>query len=168
MNDNKYKYLFTCALASCCVAYASQPKPNILVFVADDAGMDFGCYGNRNIKTPNIDRLAAEGLRFEKAFLTSSQSSPSRTSMMTGKFAHNLGTEDLYTPIDERTLMLPRFLKQADYDQQNVTEESYRNYGQFINDSDSNPFFLWVGFSDPHRDYNRNTCPQVNWPETTM
>ena len=194
MSRNKCKYLFTCTLASCCAAYAAQPKPNILVFVADDAGMDFGCYGNRNIKTPNIDRLAAEGLRFEKAFLTSPQSSPSRTSMMTGKFAHTIGTEDLHTPIDDQTLMLPHFLRQAGYftgsmlkthwgengdkqfdrmikagyDQQNMTEESYRNYEQFINDSCDNPFFLWVGFSDPHRGYNRNTCPQVNSPETTI
>jgi len=186
--------IFTCALASCSSVYAAQSKPNILVFIADDAGMDFGCYGNRNIKTPHIDKLAADGLRFDKAFLTSPQSSPSRTSMMTGKFAHTIGTEDLSSPIDKQTLMIPHFLRQAGYltgsmlkthwgengdkqfdrmieagyDQGNMTEESYHNYEQFINESGGNPFFLWVGFSDPHRKYNRNACPQVNPPEAII
>ena len=50
------------------VVYGSEKSekglPNIIVFVADDAGMYFGCYGNNGIKTPNIDRLAKEGIRF--------------------------------------------------------------------------------------------------------
>jgi arylsulfatase A-like enzyme len=188
------KSAFAFALVSCCTGYAMQPKPNILVFIVDDAGMDFGCYGNRSIKTPNIDKLAAAGLRFEKAFLTSPQSSPSRTGMMTGKFAHTIGTEDLHTPIDDRTLMIPHFLRQAGYftgsmlkthwgengdkqvdrmikagfTQDNISEESYRNFEMFINDSDDKPFFLWVGFIDPHRPYIPNYCPQVNPPETTI
>ncbi|GHS92399.1 heparan N-sulfatase [Bacteroidia bacterium] len=172
----------------------SGDLPNILVFVADDAGMDFGCYGNRSIKTPNIDRLASHGLRFEKAFLTSPQSSPSRTGMMTGKFAHTIGTEDLHSPIDDRTLMIPYFLRQkgyftgsmlkthwgengdkqfdcmidAGYDRGTLTEKSYLNYERFIRDSGRRPFFLWIGFSDPHRGYNRKACPQVNQPEETI
>lgn len=46
----------------------AQEKPNIVVFVADDAGMDFGCYGNPSIKTPNIDEIARHGVRFQKLF----------------------------------------------------------------------------------------------------
>lgn len=55
----------------------AQEKPNIVVFIADDAGMDFGCYGNLAIKAPNIDRIAKQGVRFQNAFLTSPQSSSS-------------------------------------------------------------------------------------------
>lgn len=93
----------------------AQEKPNIVVFIADDAGMDFGCYGNLAIKTPNIDRIAKQGVRFQNAFLTSPQSSPSRTSMMTGMFAHTIGTEDLHMPIDESTRMMPSYFKEAGY-----------------------------------------------------
>ena len=51
-------------------ALNESTKPNILVLIADDAGMDFGCYGNNGIKTPNIDELAASGLKIKNAFLT--------------------------------------------------------------------------------------------------
>ena len=161
-----------------------EQHPNILVFIADDAGMDFGCYGNPNIKTPNIDKIAQEGIRFEKAFLTAPQSSPSRTSLMTGEFAHTLGTEDLHTPIDLDIKMIPHYLKQAGYftgsmfkthwgphgDAQfdrmikSSPKNRFSGYEQFIKDSGDTPFFLWCGFTDPHRGYNRETCPQVNDP----
>lgn len=167
-------------------------QPNIVVFIADDAGMDFGCYGNKGISTPNIDRLAANGMRFEKAFLTSPQSSPSRTSMMTGMFAHTIGTQDLHSGIDDKTMMMPHYFKQAGYytacmlkthwgpngdkqfdryikgnylpDQGPLSEELFTNYRKFLDDNKKNPFFLWVGFIDPHRPYNREKCKQTNRP----
>lgn len=167
----------------------TQPPPNILVFIADDAGMDFGCYGNPNIKTPNIDRLAESGVKFEKAFVTSPQSSPSRTSIMTAMFAHTIGTEGLHSTIDEDTKMMPCYFRQAGYftgsmlkthwgehgnkqfDRMisggykgggDLTNETYVNYEKFIKDAGAKPFFLWVGFIDPHRPYFRDECPQIN------
>ena len=82
-------------------------NPNILIFIADDAGMDFGCYGYEGANTPNINRLAASGLMCSKAFLTVPQCSPSRTSILSGQFAHTIGTEDLHTPLDENTKLIP-------------------------------------------------------------
>ncbi|SCD21858.1 Arylsulfatase A or related enzyme [Proteiniphilum saccharofermentans] len=171
----------------------SASPPNILVFIADDAGMDFGCYGNPAIKTPNIDRLATKGIRFKNAYVTSPQSSPSRTSMMTGMFAHTIGTEDLHTPLKEGIKIIPFYFSEAGYytgsmlkthwglegdkqfdrvipggylpNQGNLTEESYKNYIDFLHACENNPFFLWVGFVDPHRPYNRNVCPQKNNPD---
>lgn len=168
-------------------------RPNVLVFIADDAGMDFGCYGNPTIKTPNIDRLANEGVRFENAYLTSPQSSPSRTSIMTGMFAHTIKTEDLHTPLNRDIKMMPSYFHEAGYytgsmlkthwgpegdkqfdqmlsggylpDQGDLTEETYENYAEFLDECENNPFFLWVGFVDPHRPYNRNVCPQRNDPD---
>lgn len=170
----------------------NKKKPNIIVFIADDAGLDFGCYGNHSIKTPNIDRIAQQGVRFQNAFLTSPQSSPSRTSMMTGMFAHTIGTEDLHSPLDDKTRMMPSYFKEAGYftgsmlkthwgpngdkqfdrmipggylpNQGDLTEETFLNYERFIEDSGNDPFFLWVGFMDPHRPYNREVCPQKNDP----
>ncbi|MDR2037453.1 MAG: sulfatase [Bacteroidales bacterium] len=187
---NKLLYLLPCIPA---FSYASE-KPNIIVFIADDAGMDFGCYGNKNIHTPHIDQLAASGLKFEKAFLTSPQSSPSRTSMMTGMFAHTIGTEDLHTPIDENTRMIPSYLKEAGYrtgvmmkthwgnngDRQFdwvdpgkgwYKEEPISNnnpvlsrYKAFLDQDKKQPFFLWVGFIDPHRPYHTEGNVQQNDP----
>ncbi len=64
-------------------------KPNIILFVADDLGWkDLGCYGDEQISTPNIDRLAAEGMRFTNAFVVASSCSPSRASIITGQYPH--------------------------------------------------------------------------------
>lgn len=67
-------------------------RPNLVVFIADDIGWeDYGCYGNKSARTPNIDRLAATGRRYSQAFLTASSCSPSRSSIITGRYPHNLG-----------------------------------------------------------------------------
>src|SRR5688572_11272282 len=68
--------------------FAQDRKPNILLIYADDLGYgDLGCYGATLVKTPNIDRLANEGLRFTDAHSTSATCTPSRYSMLTGEYA---------------------------------------------------------------------------------
>ena len=63
-------------------------KPNIILIVADDLGYgDLGCYGATKIKTPNVDQLAAEGLRFTQGYAPSSTCTPSRFSLVTGEYA---------------------------------------------------------------------------------
>src|SRR5688500_11659771 len=63
----------------------AAPKPNIIFILADDAGLgQFGCYGGRLIPTPNIDRLAAEGMRFTRAYSGSAVCAPTRCVLMTG------------------------------------------------------------------------------------
>ena len=65
-----------------------QRKPNIVLIVADDLGYgDLGCYGATKIKTPAIDQIALEGIRFTNAYASSSVCSPSRYSIMTGRYA---------------------------------------------------------------------------------
>jgi len=64
------------------------PRPNIVLIYADDIGWgDLGCYGAKVIPTPNIDRLAAQGARFNSAYCTSATCTPSRYSMLTGEYA---------------------------------------------------------------------------------
>ncbi|MCO6475071.1 MAG: sulfatase-like hydrolase/transferase, partial [Phaeodactylibacter sp.] len=63
----------------------AAPRPNVIFIMADDLGYgDLGCYGQEKIRTPNIDRLAAEGMRFTQAYAGSSVCAPSRSSLMTG------------------------------------------------------------------------------------
>ncbi|BDD02009.1 sulfatase-like hydrolase/transferase [Persicobacter psychrovividus] len=93
----------------------NRKLPNIIVFIADDAGMDLGAYGNPHIKTPNLDQMAADGILMKKAFLTTAQCSPSRTSLLSGKFAHTIGTEDLHAPLPEAVKLLPSYLNEMGY-----------------------------------------------------
>src|SRR6218665_245257 len=75
-------------------------KPNIIFIIGDDISHDdIGCYGHPLVKTPNIDQLAKEGLRFNNMFVTSSSCSPSRTSILTGRYPHNTGAAELHTEL---------------------------------------------------------------------
>src|SRR3989454_10635059 len=65
---------------------ATARKPNIVFILADDLGYgDLGCYGQKVIQTPNIDRLAADGVRFTQAYAGDTVCAPSRCALMTGK-----------------------------------------------------------------------------------
>lgn len=107
-------------LATFYLAY-SQKKPNIILIYADDLGYgDVSCYGANKIKTPNIDALAANGLLFNNAFATSSTCTPSRFSLLTGKYAWRKSGTDiapgdaaLIIPTDINTL--PSMLQTAGY-----------------------------------------------------
>src|SRR5687767_9700943 len=75
--------LFCGLFLSAAIMHAAQ-APNILLISVDDMNNDLGCYGNTLVKSPNIDRLARRGVRFDRAYCQYPLCSPSRTSMMTG------------------------------------------------------------------------------------
>jgi N-sulfoglucosamine sulfohydrolase len=66
-------------------------RPNILLIVSEDNGPELGCYGDPYARTPNLDRLAAEGVRFNRAFVAQSGCSQSRASFLTGLYPHQHG-----------------------------------------------------------------------------
>ncbi len=71
---------------------ATPQKPNIVLIVSDDHGREaLGAYGNRQVRTPNLDRLAADGVRFDNAFATASSCSPSRATILSGLHVHANG-----------------------------------------------------------------------------
>ena len=77
-------------------AKASNSRPNIILITADDLGWrELGCYGNKDIKTPNLDELAGGGVRFINAFVTASSCSASRSSIITGQASHSVGVHGL-------------------------------------------------------------------------
>jgi arylsulfatase A-like enzyme len=86
-----YRLLVPLLLAPLAVLQAAAPsnppaKPSILWIVMDDVGAELPCYGEKKIQTPNIDRLVREGTKFDRAFLTASVCSPSRSAMITGMY----------------------------------------------------------------------------------
>lgn len=91
-------------------------KPNMIVIIGDDISWnDFGCYGHPTIKTPNIDKLAKNGIKFTNSFLTTSSCSPSRCSIVTGRYPHNTGACDLHSPLPEDQVTFPELLKESGY-----------------------------------------------------
>ncbi|MBL8173098.1 MAG: sulfatase-like hydrolase/transferase, partial [Bryobacterales bacterium] len=100
-------------------AQPAKPKWNVIVILADDLGaMDLGCYGSKYHETPHLDRLAASGMRFTQAYAACPVCSPTRASIMTGKYPARLQLTDwipgrrqwsaakLLTPASEQALPL--------------------------------------------------------------
>ena len=111
------KLWFACVLLLLALdSRAAEPRPNIILIIADDlSAEDCGPYGNKAVQTPNLDRLAREGMRFTRAFVTTSSCSPSRSSMITGKYPHNTGAEQLHWPLAGTHTTFVQLLKQSGY-----------------------------------------------------
>lgn len=99
----------------------AQERPNIIIIYLDDMGYsDLSCYGQTKWATPNIDRMAQEGVRFTDAYSASSVSSPSRAALLTGRYPARMGIQgvfypDSYTGIPQEELLLSELLKSAGY-----------------------------------------------------
>ena len=98
----------------------SAPPPNILLITTDDQGQQAGCYGDRLAMTPNLDKLAKEGVLFTSAYVTQASCSSSRSSILTGLYPHQNGHIGLAGHHPEYALKpgiptLPAFLKEAGY-----------------------------------------------------
>jgi N-acetylglucosamine-6-sulfatase len=91
-------------------------KPNVLFILCDDLRPDtLGCYGSKHVKTPNIDRLAKEGVRFANTFCTTSLCSPSRASILSGLYAHTHGVTNNFTEYPASMPSFPGLLHDAGY-----------------------------------------------------
>ncbi len=94
----------------------SHRKPNIIFIMSDDhASHAISAYGSKINKTPNIDRLAREGMRFDNCFCTNSICAPSRAVILTGKYNHLNGVVDNGAKFDGSQQTLPKLLQQAGY-----------------------------------------------------
>lgn len=98
-----------------CSLHAREPL-NFVFFIVDDVSQDdLGCYGHPTLKTPNIDALAKSGMKFENAYLTTSSCSPSRCSMITGRYPHNTGAPELHVRLPKAQIRFPKLLRSAGY-----------------------------------------------------
>ncbi len=100
MTVNRFVVLVAVLLASAAAHAAGEPAtPNILLILSDDAGYaDFGFHGSREFRTPNLDALANQGMRFEQAYVTAAVCGPSRAGMLTGKYQQRFGYEENNVP----------------------------------------------------------------------
>ncbi len=147
-------------------------QPNIVIMIADDLGWDdVGVYGNRSVHTPNIDSLAANGLRFDNAFLTTASCSASRASILTGKYPHSNGLLHLHQQLPSDQQTLGKLLADGNYYTASVGKWHFggrlrQQFASVLDDrSDSGteqwiarlqqrpkdqPFFYWLASRDPH------------------
>ena len=147
-----------------------QTKPNVLWLVIEDTSPQFiGCYGNQSAKTPNIDLLAKQGVRFTNAFSTGTVCSPSRSTIITGVRTFELGTGNHRSkfPIPQFIKGFPAYLRQAGYytsnnkksdyntiDQNRIIEEAWNEHSEnagWWNREKGQPFFSIFKFDDSHQ-----------------
>jgi arylsulfatase A-like enzyme len=100
---------------SACFAQAADQRPNILYIMADDhAAHAIGAYGSRVNQTPNLDRLAAAGVRFDRCFCVNSICTPSRATILTGKYSHINGVP-VFNRFDGSQPTVAKYLQAAGY-----------------------------------------------------
>lgn len=119
------KMILLCLAAAALIASgracAAERLPNIVLIVTDDQGYgDAGCYGAKDFHTPNMDRLAAEGVRFTSFYVSQPVCTASRASLLTGCYANRVGFAGALNPtslngIHEREVLLPELLKDKGY-----------------------------------------------------
>ena len=98
--------------------FSQEEKPNVLVFYVDDLRAELGCYGSETAITPNIDKLAADGVQFNKAYVQQAICAPSRMSTLTGLRPETLGIYSIFTPlrkVHKKVVSMPQLFKKNGY-----------------------------------------------------
>src|SRR5262249_1017937 len=149
-------------------------RPNILLAVADDWSTPHaGVYGDRTVRTPVFDRIAREGVRFNRAFVAAPSCTPSRAALLTGQAVHRLEEGgNLHRFLPKRFAVYPDVLEQAGYAvgftrkgwgpgrfepggrERNPAGPQFEDFDDFIERRPKDrPFVFWFGSNDPHRPY---------------
>lgn len=185
--------LFAAVSTSTLQAADSKDRPNLVLIIADDmAWDDSGAYGHPHIKTPNLDKLAADGMRFDNAFLTCSSCSPSRSSIITGRYPHATnGAHQLHNNLPEDQQTFVDVLRENGYytalagklhPRKSTGDRFNKLYGTGPKETggcgewirclqerpEDKPFFAWLASTDPHRAYQPNTIPEPHQPEDVI
>ena len=178
MNSPHPWFIRLAALAAICVsAQAERARPNILWLVAEDFGQHLSCYGTKEVWTPNLDRLATKGMRFDR-FFNGHVCSPSRSAFNTGMYATTIGAHNHRTinkqPLPDGVKVLSQWFREAGYFTANVrqlpapcdfkgtgkTDWNFLVEGQPF-DTDkwddlkvNQPFYAQVNFGETHRKFH--------------
>jgi len=105
----------------------TTPRPNILWLVSEDNGPFLGCYGDPLAETPNLDKLASEGIMFENAYANVPVCAPARSTIITGMYACSLGTHHMrsYNRLPKHIKFFTNYLREAGYYCSNNAKEDY-------------------------------------------
>jgi N-sulfoglucosamine sulfohydrolase len=154
---------------------AAPDRPNILFCIADDWSRHAGALGDKAVRTPNIDRLAKQGIIFKNAFCAAPSCTPSRAAMLTGRYPHELEQGgNLWSFLPAKYKVFPDLLEENGYAigharkgwgpgnfraggrDRNPAGPNFRNFEVFLAQRPAEkPFFFWFGSQDPHRPYEK-------------
>ncbi|MFC1735188.1 sulfatase [Candidatus Hydrogenedentota bacterium] len=143
---------------------SSTARPNVVFFLSDDHSIeDSGCYGSKVVRTPNIDRIATEGMRFTRAFTPTAMCSPSRSALYTGLSPHRNGCHMNHGKVKPGTRSIAHYMKDAGY---RVVLANKKHIGPatafpfeyigsqgiapFLQNVGQAPFCLVIASSEPH------------------
>jgi N-sulfoglucosamine sulfohydrolase len=196
-NTTRRDFLRRCAIAATGLAVSSQAsaektestRPNVVLIIGDDiSDSDFGCYGHPNIRTPNVDKLASSGMRFTNAYLTTSQCSPTRCSIITGRYPHNTGAPELHMPLPKGQVMFPAILKESGYytvaaGKWHMGRHAKSAFDKVVgggaggeerwihclqNRPKNKPFFMWFAAYDAHRGWSKDKDAKPHEPKDAV
>jgi arylsulfatase A-like enzyme len=176
--------VLACGCAATGPSRAQNPRPNILFIMADDhAAHALSCYGSRINRTPNLDRLASQGVRFTNAFCTNSICTPMRAVILTGRYSHKNGVMDNSDALPAGVFTVPMALSRAGYqtahigkwhlhrtptgfdhwevlpgqgryiDPEFITESGTRVTPGYVTDVTFDKAMAWIGARDPSRPF---------------
>ncbi|SHJ09189.1 sulfatase family protein [Pseudozobellia thermophila] len=181
-----YKYLLIFPLVASLLSISckerqtapeADTRPNILWITIEDWSPDLSCYGTKGIHTPNVDQLAAEGVRYENAFTTAPVCSASRSAMMTGYHqnyinAHQHRTKDKH-PLPYGIKPIPKLMEEAGYYTTlmshkvdvnflpDTREELFMDTKDWTGRQPGQPFFARITFAGTHRAWKRDSIRPI-------
>jgi arylsulfatase A-like enzyme len=173
------RLLSLCLLLTAAHSLLAAERPNVLWLVAEDFGPELACYGTQQVSSPNLDKLAGDGMRFTRAYTTAPVCSASRSAFMTGMYQTTIGAHNHRSHRDdgyrlpEGVRVVSDWLRDADYFTANVrqlpsaigfkgtgkTDWNFTYTGQPFDSDDwsdlksHQPFFAQVNFQETHRKF---------------
>lgn len=169
--------LLFCLLGIGRSSVVADDRPNVLWITIEDWSPDLSCYGTKGIHTPNVDQLAAEGIRYERAFTTSPVCSTSRSAMMTGFHQNHIGAHQHRTEVKKRLpggiRPVPHLFADSGYYTCLMSRKTDCNFLPDKKDElfmgvdwkDRNPdqpFFARITFGGTHRSWNRDPARPID------
>ncbi len=161
-------------------------RPNVILMICHDLGQHLGCYGVETVNSPNLDGFAATAVRFENNFCTAPQCSPSRSSMMTGRYPHSNGImglshSEFAWEYNDREKHLSRHFAEAGYRSMLIGHQHVTKHPETIGFAEVDPggtalevgdkasaiieghggdapLYMQVGFFEPHRPWGWQGC----------
>lgn len=137
-------FALVCRLAACTTVANAADRPNVLLILVDDLKPALGCYGDTIAKTPNIDRLAASGMRFDLAYCNQAVCAPSRFTLMLGSHSTSTGLYGLGSPLRQlvpNAVTMPQYFAKHGYRTESLGKVFHIGHGN-LGDPES--------FSVPH------------------
>ncbi|QDT05381.1 Arylsulfatase [Rubripirellula lacrimiformis] len=176
-------FLFVAVLSGVAFAQTDAKRPNVLWITIEDWSPDLSCYGTKGIETPHVDKLASEGIRFERAFTTSPVCSTSRSAMMTGFHQNYIGAHQHRTddkkPLPYGIRPIPHLFADAGYFTCLMSWKTDCNFlpdskeelfmgGDWNQRDPDQPFFARITFGGTHRAWNRDPVRPIDGDDVEL